>query len=317
MATDKNEHLKEVLETNKMSHVNDLLDKYKEKRTDIKEALEANYKEKLYSLLNSGSYAKYTAVNFKFDLDLVAPFKKNSFSTLEELFDDVFDFISDKYGSEANVRKQKVSIGIEFFADDDGDVINVDVVPGRELNEDQYNDDNKLNLYVNSKYGSIEEKAYMQTNIQAQINHIKSRENERKIIRLLKIWRTTNSEDYKSFFLELISIKAFDYEDISGNLWDKLKAVMEYIRDNVTLDYFTLLDPGNSGNDVADTLESWQKENLSTKMDNMIDRIEDNSDNIKIYFPINEDFEDDDEDKYGVKDGASTFSIPSRDQRFG
>lgn len=319
MAVDRNEHLQEVLETHKMSHVNDLLDKYRDKRKEIKEALEEKYKGKIYSPLNSGSYAKHTAINIKFDLDLVVPFKKDSFDTLEEMFDDVFAFVSDEYGSEANIRKQKVSIGIEFYADDDGDVINIDIVPGRELNKDQYTDDNKLNLYVNSKYGNIEEKTYLLTNINAQINHIKSKENERKIIRLLKIWKTTNKEEYKSFFLELISIKAFDKEDISGNLWEKLKSVMEYIRDNITKDNFTLKDPGNSGNDVANTLESWQKENLSSKMDNMIDRIEDNSDNIKIYFPINEDFNDDDDDdqKYGVKEGASTFSTPTRDQRFG
>lgn len=318
MATNKNEHLNEVLETHKMSHVSNLLDKYRDKRKEIKEALEEKYKGKIYSPINSGSYAKHTAINIKFDLDLVVPFKKDSFATLEEMFNDVFNFLLDEYGSEANVRKQKVSVGIEFYADDEGDIINIDVVPGRELNDNQYDEDKKLNLYVNSKYGNIEEKTYLQTNIDAQINHIKNKENERKIIRLLKIWKSTNGEKYKSFFLELITIKAFDKEDISGSLWEKLKSVMEYIKDNVAEESFTLKDPGNSGNNVIDTLESWERQNLSGKMENMIERIENNSDNIKIYFPINEDFKEEGEDKkYGVKEGGSTFSIPSRDQRFG
>lgn len=318
MATNRSEHLNEVLETHKMSHVNDLLDKYRDKRKEIKEALEEKYKGKIYSPINSGSYAKHTAINIKFDLDLVVPFKKDSFSTLEEMFDDIFSFILEKYGSKANVRKQKVSIGIEFYEDDDGDIINIDIVPGRELNKDQYDEDKKLNLYVNSTYGNIKEKTYLLTNINAQINHIKSKENERKIIRLLKIWKSTNNEKYKSFFLELITIKAFDKEEISGNLWEKLKAVMKYIKENIAKEEFKLKDPGNSGNDVADTLESWEKHNLSSKMKNMIERIESNSDNIKIYFPINEDFKDEGEDKkYGIKEGGSTFSIPNRDQRFG
>ncbi|MFL0171654.1 SMODS domain-containing nucleotidyltransferase, partial [Tenacibaculum maritimum] len=282
MATNRSEHLNEVLEIHKMSHVNDLLDKYREKRKEIKEALEEKYKEKIYSPINSGSYAKHTAINIKFDLDLVVPFKKDSFSTLEEMFDDVFNFILKEYGSKANVRKQTVSIGIEFYEDDDGDIINIDIVPGRELNKDQYDEDKKLNLYVNSIYGNIKEKTHLLTNINAQINHIKSKENERKIIRLLKIWKTTNKEKYKSFFLELITIKAFDKEDISGNLWEKLKSVMEYIKENIAKEEFKLKDPGNSGNDVADTLESWEKDNLSSKMKNMIERIESNSDNIKI-----------------------------------
>ena len=321
MALNKKEYLQEVLDTHKMPHVNDLLDKYRDKRKEIKENLEEYYKDKIYSPLNSGSYAKHTAINTKFDLDVVIPFKKKSFSTLEEMFDHIFDFITDKYGSEANVRKQKVSIGIEFYEDDDGDIINIDIVPGRELNEDQYNEDNKLNLYVNSKYGSIEEKTYLLTNIKAQIDHIKSRDNERKIIRLLKIWKSSNNEDYKSFLLELITIKAFDKENITGNLWNMLETVMEYIMDNITKEGLSINDPGNNGNNVVETLESWQKQNLSTKMGNMLERIKDNADNLKIYFPINEDFKEEDKEEsgegYGVKTGASTFSIPTQNQRFG
>lgn len=320
MSIEKSNYLNEVLDTHKMSHISSLLDKYRERRQEIKEVIEEKYGSDIYSPLNSGSYAKHTAINTKFDLDVAIPFKKDSFSTLEDMFEDIFDFLYDKYSDEATVRKQKVSIGIEFFADDDGDAISVDIVPGRELNKDQYSEDYKLNLYVNSKYGLISEKSYIQTNIKAQIDHIKHRESERQIIRLFKVWKSSNNEDYKSFFFELITIKAFDKENFSGNLWEKLEAVMKYIRDNITKDDFSLKDPGNSGNDVADTLESWQKENLSNKMNNMLDRIVENEDNLRIFFPTNEAFEEDDDESksgYGVKEGASTFSIPTQNQRFG
>lgn len=318
MASDKPQHLQQVLETHRMAHIEGLLNKYKEKRKEVKEALEENYKDKIYNPINSGSYAKHTAINIKFDLDIGVPFKRDSFDTLEEMFNDVFDFLYEKYKDEAEIRKQKVSIGIIFDEDDDGDEINIDVVPGRELNQDQYKDDNNLNLFVNSQYGLLDEKTYIQTNIQAQIDHIKGKSNERSIIRLLKIWKTTNNEPYKSFFLELITIKAFDKEDITGNLWEKLKSVMEYIRDSVTKDNFTLKDPGNSNNDVADTLNDTEKNNLSNKMSNMIDNIEYDSDNIKAYFPVNEDFEDESEDKYGLKDSSIVApSIPPKSQQFG
>lgn len=320
MATDKTQHLQQVLETHRMTHIEKLLDKYKEKRQKVKEALEDNYKDKIYNSINSGSYAKHTAINIKFDLDIVVPFKRNSFDTLEEMFNDVFGFLYEKYKGIAEVRKQKVSIGIIFDADDNGDEINIDVVAGRELNQDQYTEDHNLNLFVNSQYGLLDEKTYIQTNIQAQIDHIKGKNNERSIIRLLKIWKTTNNESYKSFFLELITIKAFDKENISGNLWDKLKSVMEYIKENITKDNFTLKDPGNTNNDVADTLEDWEKTNLSNKMSNMISNIENNSDNIKTYFPINEEFEEEDENKsqYGLKDASIVApSIPNKSQQFG
>src|SRR5690606_16725566 len=128
MATDKQKHLEKVLETHRMSHINDLLDKYKQKREEVKEALEEKYKENIYRHINSGSYAKHTAINIKFDLDIVTPFKRNSFSTLEEMFDDVYEFLKEKYENEATIRKQKVSIGIEFNEDEDGHIIKIDVV---------------------------------------------------------------------------------------------------------------------------------------------------------------------------------------------
>jgi len=316
MATDKSQHLQQVLETHKMLHIEKLLDKYKKTRTKVKEALEENFKDKIYNPINSGSYAKHTAINIKFDLDIVFPFKKDSFKTLEELFDEVYNFLYEKYKNEAVVKKQKVSIGIVFNTD--GDEINIDVVPGRELNQEQYNNDYNLNLFVNSLYGLLAEKTYIQTNIQAQIDLIKGKSDERNIIRLLKIWKKTNAAPYKSFFLELITIKAFDKEDISGNLWEKLKSVMEYIRDNVNKDSFTLKDPGNSNNNVVDTLDNAEKNNLSNKMSNMIDNIENYSDNIKTYFPVNDQFEDKNMDRYGLKDsGIIAPSIPNKSQQFG
>lgn len=318
MAIDKAQHLQQVLETHRMAHVSKLIDKYKEKRNEVKEALEENYRDKLYNSINSGSYAKHTAINTKFDLDIIIPFKRNSFNTLEDIFNDVYNFLYEKFKDEADIRKQKVSIGIIFNADDEGDEINIDVVPGRELNQDQYTDDNNLNLFVNSQYGLLDKKTHIQTNIQAQIEHIKGKSNERSIIRLLKIWKTSNNEPFKSFFLELITIKAFDKEDITGNLWERLKSVMKYIRDNVTKDNFTLKDPGNSNNDVAETLNDFEKSYLSSKMSNMIINIENNSDNIKTYFPINEEFEDESEDKYRLKDaGTIAPSIPTSSQQFG
>lgn len=314
----KTEHLVQSLKSHKMSHIDDLVSKFRDKRNEVKQELQTNYGNKIYTSLNSGSFAKHTAINIKFDLDILIPFKKDSFSTLEDMFQDIYDFLYDTYKNDANVRKQKVSIGIEFFPDENGDVINLDIVPGRELNQDQYTEDNKLNLFVNSQYGLLGEKTYIQTNIQAQINHITAKQNERQIIRLLKIWKNHNRESYKSFLVELLVIKALEKEDISGNLWDKLKQVMEYIQNNVTQDGFSLKDPGNSGNNVIDTLESHERQELSDKMERIIKNIDDNDDNIMTYFPINKDFEKDDDNKgYGLKTAGVSASIPPNNTRFG
>lgn len=321
MAVEKPSHLQESLETHRMSHIDELTSKFKIKRDEIKEALEQEYSDNIYNPFNSGSFAKYTAINTKFDLDLVAPFKRNSFDTIESMFEEVYDFLEKKYGQNgiAHVRKQKVSIGVRFYADEDGDEINIDVVPGRELTADDFSSTKKLNVYFNENQWGFSKGTYTQTNIQAQIDHIKGKENARKIIRLLKIWKNSNNEPYKSFLLELATIKAFDNIDVSGNLWEKLKTVMEYIKDNIVNDSFKLIDPGNSNNDVLSAMESWEKSNLANKLENIIDRIEENSENIKSYFPINEDYKDDDDSnnsKYGLKQGIIP-SVPPTNQRFG
>ena len=316
----RTDHLEKSLMSHKMSHIDELVSKFKDKRDEVRKELQTNYGSKIYTPLNSGSFAKHTAINIKFDLDILVPFKKDSFTTLEDMFQNIYDFLYDTYKNDAYVRKQKVSIGIEFFPDENGDIINLDIVPGRELNQDQYIDDTKLNLFVNSQYGILEEKTYIQTNIQAQIDHITAKQNERQIIRLLKIWKNHNRESYKSFLLELLVIKAFDKETINGNLWNKLKQVMEYIQNNVTHDGFSLKDPGNSGNNVINTLESYERQNLSDKMGRIIKNIEDNDDNIMTYFPVNKDFEeekDDDNKGYGLKTAGLSASIPPNNTRFG
>ncbi len=325
---DKSKHLESVITTHQITKEEQLLNKHRDKSKEVKEALQKEYGSNLYSPFNSGSYAKNTAINTKFDFDMIAPFKRNAFGskgTLKEMYENVFDFLYEEYKDEANVIKQKVSIGIEFFSDSDGDVVKIDVVPGREFNQDQYSDDENLNLYVYYKYGNFDAGSErIKTNVKAQINNIKDRATQekdsiRKIIRLLKVWKGTKfNYPTKSFFLELITIKAFDNKDISGNLWEKLETVMAYIRDEVTKDNFTLKDPGNSSNDLTDTLTEQERQNFSNDMDNIIDRIDDNDENIKTYFPENEKFieEEESEDTYGDK-GAGLFSIPPKNERFG
>lgn len=325
MATDKKKHLDCVIESHRISKEQDLLDKHLAKRTEIKEAIEEKFGDKIYAPFNSGSLAKYTAINKKFDIDLMVPFKRNAFTssgTLEEMFTATYDFIYAKYNTVAIVRKQKVSIGIEFYPDAEGHTVKVDVVPARELTVDQYLKDNYLNLYVSDTFGLISKgSTYLQSNIHEQIKNIKDRataekDSIRKIIRLLKIWKISAAQGPKSFFIELIVIKAFDSKDISGNLWEKLKSVLEYIRDNVKT--VTLPDPGNGNNDVASSMSDAEKHTLSITMGNMLTNIDSNEDYIKSYFPINAKHpceEDKKENTYSVK--SSPYSAPSSPTSFG
>ena len=310
MATDKNQHLDCVLKSHKMSNVQELMDKYIKKRDEIKEALDTKYSsEKCTSPINSGSYAKHTAINKKFDIDICIPFKRKSFETLEEMADDLFDYFDSEYEDDELelVRKQRVSIGLIFKIDNEN--IDMDVVPGRELTEDTYNETNNLNLYVREKNG--EAATSTQTNIKKHIETISGKNAERETIRLLKIWKVWNNKKYKSFFLELITIRAFENtSNVPSGIWNKLKMVMEYICDNV--ETIKLKDPANSNNIVSNTLSDWEKKLLSNEMETMLNNIEANSDYIKTYFPVNTDFPcEDEEDKFTKEEGASILTTKS------
>ncbi|CEJ68138.1 hypothetical protein BN1195_00420 [Chryseobacterium oranimense G311] len=320
---DKSKHLESVIKTHQITKEENLLKKFKGKNSEVKESLERNYGIKIYSPFNSGSYAKNTAINTRFDFDLVCPFTRNAFGsngTLKNMYEDVFDFLQKEYRDLATVKRQKVSIGIEFYADEDGDIIKIDVVPGREFNVDQYKDDQNLNLYVYKQYGLFAEGSdRLKTNIEAQKAHVIDRvasekEKIRKIVRLLKIWKVESNKKYKSFFLELFVIKAVDKEDVSGSLWQKLETVLMYIRDNCTTEGFKLTDPGNSSNNLMDTLEDFEKVNLKNEMSNMLTQIEYKDENLKYYFPENQKFVETEEEKeqYNSKQSASPLYVPPK-----
>ena len=199
MATDKNEHLKKVLETNDINKVENL-NRYIEKKNKVKEAMDAHYsKERASKSIDSGSYAKKTANNTKFDIDVCTPFKKktnddeNGFSTLKDMFDDVYKYLRNEYSKDdddlekENVRKQKVSIGLKFIFDD-GDELELDVVPGRERpNNGSYNDESTdLTLYINptkrSKKEEDDGKISIKTNVKKHVSLLSGsgRTHERK-----------------------------------------------------------------------------------------------------------------------------------------
>lgn len=299
MSLNMNKHLGDVLESYKMSHVDDLLTKYKKKRDEVKEALAVKFKDEIATrAINSGSYAKHDAINIRYDLDICQPFKRNSFETLEDMADAVFNYFNDEYEDDDlvkyKIRKQRVSTGITFVVD--GDEIQMDIVPGRELIKDDYLETNRLNLYVRPKL--LQEASSTQTNIQKHIDLIKGKKDERNVIRLLKIWKVNKNKDrVKSFLVELITIRAFDNcKDIPTDQWGKLKMVMEYIRDNIKT--IRLEDPANSNNVVSDTMTDSEKNNFSHDMELILDHIEADADNLKVYFAVNDEFyTNDDKDK--------------------
>lgn len=327
MATDKQKHLEKVLQTNDISK-HQSIDKFVSKKNDIKNALNQKFsKEKASNSIDSGSYAKYTAINKKFDIDCCIPFLKkepntdqNGFEKLEEMFEAVYNYFKNEYEDEdlVEVRKQRVSIGLLFKID--GEDFNMDVVPGRERPSNSvYNDANTdLSLYINSRSIKEEEKGStkVKTNIKKHVGLLQGeeRKHERKVAKLLKVWKTERKVQkggklIKSFMMELYTKESFDNnsDKIPFGLWEKVKMVMNHIIDNIETN--NLVDPANSSNIISDAMSNSAKSSTKSDMKKAIKEIDEDSDKIKEYFPINEDYNDEDENGKNSSYNAAAPSL--------
>ena len=295
-----------------MSKIEGIVVKHRERRDEISQAIREKYGTQSYDPFQSGSFAKHTATNIKFDMDIVVPFKKSAFDTLQEMFDSVYDFLVEVYsGTGATIRKQKVSIGVSFPLEQGEDKpVEVDVVPGRELSIGDYPKSRDLNLCFNEDHWGFKKGSYQKTNIQKQVEYIKGKDREREVIRLLKIWKKQHNKDYKSFVIELAVIRALDGYNGSMDLWQRLRFVLEYLSKHITESSFHLYDPGNSGNDVIGTMDPYKRNLLMSDMENMLRNIDANSDfYLPYYFKVNE--------KYSGYQKKGGEMYPTSPQRFG
>lgn len=287
MNSEKNQYLDAVLKTHSIELDEAKIGAYRRERDRIKENLESHYGSQMYSPLNSGSYAKKTAINTKFDLDLAVPFKRSNFRTLKDMFTDVETYLSGLKRSPnfsiTKVERQRRSINLIFKVG--GIELDMDIVPARELNDGQYQEDYNLNLY-DSKAES-----YIQTNIKAHTELLLGRNKEREVIKLLKAWKTTHKADMKSFLVELMVLEAFDKDSTIADkkLYDRLRGSLAFMADNITS--ILLLDPANSNNVVSDTLTALEKQEFKGRFGRMLDDIEKSQEALIKYFPLNQDHE--------------------------
>lgn len=267
-----------------MRHVAAEVSFYKEKRDAVQKALEQKYGSKLAGkIIYSGSVAKSTEINIKYDVDLIVPFKYDAFPNIEEMSKDILKFFQSEFQNPHKLppRDQRVSVGLKFAKP--GATISMDVVPGREIKRDGYNPDRYLNLY------DSDEKRYFQTNISKQIDAIKaSHDNARNIIRLLKVWKHHQQRKaMKGFVIELLVMRAFkDAGDkVPSGLWPQLEMTLKYIRDH--FETVRLVDPGNSNNVVSELITAPQKTEIANAMRNLLNSVSVTPSRLTTFFPCN------------------------------
>jgi len=247
------EYLVSLLDDEKISEKEK--EEIRKRRDEVETVIKDKFGSKVKTVKYSGSLAKHTAINSSKDLDLALHLKKGSFDTLKEMYDSVYDFLYENY----NVRKQKVSIGLTDF--------DVDVVPGRRIDD---KDDNNNDVYL---YRSDDE-SWIKTNIEKHKTYITD-SGCRDVIKLMKIWRNKWNIKFKSFAMELLVVQALEDLPDTG-LKYRTKETLEYIVENI--EGIHLIDPGNSNNNVADSIESYKKTFMKTTASTCLSYLEDADD---------------------------------------
>jgi len=223
-----------------------------------------------------GSIAKGTSI-YGSDIDIQLQFKKD-FGTLADVYYKVSDYVFDEFKDVKleSVREQKHSIGLEFKIKDE--LKRIDIVPTRQID----NGSNDTCLFVN-KTGFFEKPIYKKTNAQKQLSFLNFNYREKRIVRLLKVWKTENNLKIKSIHLEWLAKKAFQQIAISNNIEKALKDVTHFIASNI--EYLRIVDPANSNNIISDTLTNEEKSTISRFCFKMINDITKDKRNIIDYFP--------------------------------
>lgn len=223
-----------------------------------------------------GSISKGTSI-YGSDIDIQLQFKKD-FGTLADVYHSVSDFVFDEFkdSSLEGVREQKHSIGMEFKIK--GEIKRIDIVPVRQIE----NGNNDTCLFVN-KTGFFEKPTYKKTNSERQLSALTFNYREKRIIKLLKVWKAENNLSIKSIYLEWLTKKAIEQKSLSNNIENALMDVIYFIATNIK--YIRIVDPANSNNIISNSLTNEEKSTISQFCFKMIEDIKKDKRNVIDYFP--------------------------------
>jgi predicted nucleotidyltransferase len=247
-----------------------------DKAEQVKTKLHSKFKNELVIYPNfSGSVAKGTSI-YGSDIDIQLQFKRN-FGSIAEVYYTVSDFIFDEFKDEKleSVRVQKHSIGMEFKIKDE--IKRIDIVPTRQIG----NSNNDTCLFVN-KTGFFEKPTYKKTNSSKQLSALSFNNREKRIVRLLKVWKTENNLKIKSIYIEWLVKKALEYKPISNNIDKALSDVVNFIASNI--EYLRIVDSANTNNIISNTLTIGEKGEISRFCYKMLEDIKKDKRNVIDYF---------------------------------
>jgi len=195
-----------------------------------------------------GSTEMGTALRENADIDVCLPLRAKSFSSTEDMFFIVQEYLESLIGSNGviKVRSQKKSFGVFFRIR--GYEKKVDILPQR-ITPKRGNKHSGY-LYVN-KTGLFEKASYTKTNPNL-LKGVRLSQTQKNILILLKAWKIKESLPMSSHLIQNLILDAYDYNRncIPRNFTKKLVMVLRHISANINSVYIRSVE--NSNNVITD-----------------------------------------------------------------
>jgi hypothetical protein len=266
------EYLKKIIREEDLKSDPVLLNSVMALRQTIKQQMADEFSSHLVCAPeDAGSFIKRTAIASNFDLDIILPFKRNSFNSLKEMYEDVYQRLISVYGNTAQITKHTKAIGVTFPCQNQYN--SFDIVPGREINSYELTKD--LKLYVRPDW-FWQSGTSFKTNIETQRRLTLNKPEARTVIKLLKRYRDKNNLKLPAVIIEQCASEAVSEEmyGINYSATENFLNSMNHIARK--LENKTLIDIANSNNNLHEKMSDYDKSITSSRIYFDIKKIEEN-----------------------------------------
>lgn len=276
-----NKVINSIIKENILDKDDYLFQSLSEKSDNLSQLIEEYYSIEIKnSILRMGSTEQGTSLSNNYDIDLLIPFKPGSFSSTEEMYYDLKEFISDNYEDVdlVKIRSQKKSIGLIFNID--GEDLKIDLVPLKITKKD----DSSGYLFLNNK-SLFQSNSYKKTDL-LKVTEDQLTNTQKKVLIALKIWRDENNVPISSHLLKLFILDAhnsnMDLNKKRIGLTNVLILIISHIDESILTK--RIVSNENSNNVVTDIHEA-DKEKIRRKTTKLLADYQYNPNSILRYFP--------------------------------
>ncbi len=249
-------------------------------RKRVKQVLSEVFKDSLVSVPeDTGSFHNRTANVSNYDFDIILPFKKNSYSSLFDMYNDVVTKLGEVFHNKAFIRKHTKAIGLIF--DHNGLEFHFDIVPGREVGDYRLN--KTLNLYKRPTW-IWQKGSSFKINVNSQKRITINKPEARKAIRLIKLYRDRNNLNLPTIVIVHSVVRALskNFFGTHYSITENLLNCMDFIANK--LNHASVIDPANSNNNLTRKMSSFEKQYIANKLWQDIKAVEDNPHYLKEIF---------------------------------